>query len=111
LTDFVGIKRRYESPFVLNTANKSFMLRGDESLARTTGVPTFICFAIWRSTITSMQFRVREGKHFQFRWEFFNLFNRANFAAPINSVTNGALGRLISARDPRIMQAGLKFIY
>src|ERR1700688_927400 len=32
LTDFVHIKRRYESSFVLDTAHESFMLKRDESL-------------------------------------------------------------------------------
>jgi len=45
----------------------------------------------------------------QFRFEAFNLFNRANFALPSSSLTSGTYGRITSAYDPRILQFGLKW--
>ena len=56
-------------------------------------------------------FRLNESKRFEFRWEIFNLFNRPNFFGPNSNWSSAQFGWLNSARDPRIMQAGLKFIY
>jgi hypothetical protein len=56
----------------------------------------------------------------QFRTEFFNLFNHANFDFPerfCGGAVAGApcsapqFGRIGAARDPRILQFGLKFLY
>jgi hypothetical protein len=44
----------------------------------------------------------------QFRFEAFNLFNRANFSLPSSSLTSGRYGQITSAYDPRILQLGLK---
>ena len=49
--------------------------------------------------------------NFEFRAEFFNLFNRTNFRAPSgNSVnaSNAAFGTITATYDPRIIQFGLK---
>lgn len=74
-------------------------------------------------------FRWGEKRGFQFRWEIYNLFNRANFKdingvmtfalAPVKdsagnitgavvSQTNNAFGTPNSARSPRVMQASLR---
>ena len=47
----------------------------------------------------------------QFRTEFFNAFNHANFDLPDNFVGSPTLGRINSAQDPRRIQFGLKFIF
>jgi hypothetical protein len=57
------------------------------------------------------ELHVTETKRFEFRWEIFNLFNRPNFFAPNSNWSSGQFGWLTSARDPRIMQAGLKLIF
>src|SRR5688572_29715904 len=48
----------------------------------------------------------------QFRAEFFNIFNRVNFANPATAVNSASFGRITSTHanqgDPRIMQFGLK---
>ncbi len=61
-------------------------------------------------------FAVSEGKNLQFRAEFFNLANRANFAAPSGGVfntrggTNENLGRITSTvTTSRQIQFALKF--
>jgi hypothetical protein len=46
-----------------------------------------------------------------FRAEFFNFFNRANFNNPVNSVSAGGFGAILSARDPRIGQLALKLLF
>jgi hypothetical protein len=52
-----------------------------------------------------------ESRALQFRGEFFNLFNRANFNNPTSSVTSSSFGRILGAGDPRIVQLGLKFVF
>jgi hypothetical protein len=54
---------------------------------------------------------VTEQRNLQFRAEFFNLFNRANFGNPTATVTNPNFGRILSAGNPRIIQLGLKFVF
>jgi hypothetical protein len=56
-----------------------------------------------------------ETQRIDFRAEFFNLFNRANFGNPefdASSITDGPLfGHILSAYDPRIVQLALKFVF
>lgn len=54
---------------------------------------------------------VTEQSRFQFRAEFFNLFNQVNFNNPSNRLTRGNFGQLISAGDGRTIQFGLKFLW
>jgi hypothetical protein len=55
-------------------------------------------------------FRIREGQQIQFRGEFFNLFNHANFKLPENRLDQvGAVGKIGDAYDPRLIQFGLRF--
>lgn len=57
-------------------------------------------------------FTISETKRLQFRWEMFNAFNTAQFLNPDTTVEAGtAGGRILGARDPRIMQVALKFYY
>jgi hypothetical protein len=54
----------------------------------------------------------REDVRLQFRAEFFNLFNRANFSNPGGSLSSGAnMFRIGSANDPRIVQFALKILF
>jgi hypothetical protein len=57
------------------------------------------------------RFAITERKQFELRWEVFNSLNRPNFFNPVGAFTNPLLGRLTSARDPRIMQVALKFYF
>ncbi len=52
-----------------------------------------------------------ESQKLTFRAEFFNAFNRANFANPTSSVISSTFGRVVSASDPRIIQLGMKFAF
>jgi hypothetical protein len=56
-------------------------------------------------------FPFRERYRIQFRAEFFNTLNRANFNNPSNRVTAGAFGSITSAADPRIGQLALKVLF
>lgn len=47
----------------------------------------------------------------QFRGEFFNLFNRANFGLPNNNLQSPLFGRITSAGSPRIIQFALKYVF
>jgi hypothetical protein len=50
----------------------------------------------------------------EFRTEFFNLFNRTQFAPPNTSVGSSTFGVVSSTEpgtNPRLIQFGLKFIF
>ena len=55
--------------------------------------------------------KVGEKAVMVFRWEFFNIFNHANFANPASDVSSPSTFGTINAMsvNPRIMQYGLKF--
>jgi hypothetical protein len=55
--------------------------------------------------------RIRESMLLQFRAEFFNVFNHAQFINPTGSYNNTLMGEVRSARDPRIGQLSLKFLW
>ncbi|MGH9728006.1 MAG: adenylyl cyclase, partial [Candidatus Acidiferrales bacterium] len=55
--------------------------------------------------------KLTERFSMQFRGEFFNLFNHTNPDGVSTSLGSSLFGRVTSARDPRIVQLGLKFYY
>src|SRR3990167_6556196 len=54
---------------------------------------------------------VRGASGREFRWEVFNLFNRANFDLPNRIFGTPNFGRIFSARNPREMQFGLRLTF
>jgi len=54
---------------------------------------------------------IREAMKFQFRADFFNLFNHTNFNAPDTSLGDANFGRLSTSQDAREMQFALKFYW
>jgi len=56
-------------------------------------------------------FRIAESKSIEFRSEFFNAFNHAQFFNPDHGGGSGTFGQITQARDPRIMQFALKFYF
>ncbi len=52
-----------------------------------------------------------EAKKLEFRAEFFNIFNHANFGLPEGDIINSSFGFVTSARDPRIGQLAIKFLF
>jgi len=57
-------------------------------------------------------FNINENKRFEFRSEFFNLFNHTQFNNPDGNITDGSdFGRIDRAKDPRLIQLALKFYF
>jgi hypothetical protein len=56
-------------------------------------------------------FRITEGQTVQFRAEAFNLPNHMNPGDPIAVLNNQNFGKIFSAKDPRIMQLALKYVF
>jgi hypothetical protein len=58
--------------------------------------------------------RITEGKTFQMRIEFYNLFNHTNFANPSGNINSGNFGRITAIRsftNSRLIQLGAKFVF
>jgi hypothetical protein len=49
---------------------------------------------------------ITEGVNFQLRFEFFNLFNRANLSTVDANLPDGNFGRATSQYTPRFLQIG-----
>ena len=52
-----------------------------------------------------------EKARLEFRAEFFNILNTAQFRDPSTSITSGTFGQISTTFDPRIIQFAMKFIY
>lgn len=59
----------------------------------------------------SKNIRFNENMRLQLRAEAFNVFNHTNFRSLSTNVTSSTFGRVISTRDPRTMQFGIKFYW
>ena len=57
------------------------------------------------------EIRLMESKSLQFRAEFFNLLNHANFHLPNSDISSRTFNQIQEADDPRLIQFGLKFRY
>jgi hypothetical protein len=55
--------------------------------------------------------RLTETKSFEFRAEWFNIFNHAQFQTPNGDINSGAFGLVTGANAPRIGQLALKFFF
>jgi hypothetical protein len=54
---------------------------------------------------------IRENYAFDIRFEFFNIFNHAQFRTPTGNIDDSNFGIVTSARDPRIGQVSAKFYW
>ena len=68
--------------------------------------------------INSMDFALHkvlpmgENRRFEFRAEFYNLFNHSQFNNPDGNTTDGSdFGRIVRAKEPRQIQLALKFYF
>ena len=59
----------------------------------------------------SRSFQVREGQRLEFRAEAFNLTNSFRADNPPNALNNNLFGQLRVAKDPRILQFALKYVF
>ena len=58
------------------------------------------------------EFPLNETRHFEFRWDVFNIFNHTHFFNIDGNITDGAnFGIARKVADPRLMQAALKFYF
>ena len=58
------------------------------------------------------QFVISEGKHIQFRAEWFNAANHPNWGTPGTTLGTAAFGVITSNENlPRVLQLGLKFVF
>ena len=55
--------------------------------------------------------KITERTSLQFRAEFFNIFNHAQFGLPVGTFSSATFGDVTSANDPRIGQFALKFLF
>ena len=55
--------------------------------------------------------QVNEQSMLQFRFEFFNMFNRVNFYQPTPTINTLTFGRPTQTFDARQIQFGVKFIF
>jgi len=58
-------------------------------------------------------FRFTESKNLQFRAEFFNIFNHANFGVPVNDLNSppNVVGQIQTSQPGRLVQFALKFLF
>lgn len=56
-------------------------------------------------------FTIGERLRLQFRAEFFNLLNHAQFNNPDTTLADSNFGQITTARDPRIIQGALKLVF
>ncbi len=56
-------------------------------------------------------FRVTEGKEFQFRGELFNFLNHTNLRLPVSDIASPNFGVVQSDVGPRVIQVALKFLF
>jgi hypothetical protein len=55
---------------------------------------------------------IRDKDRLEFRTEFFNVFNHTQFLNPDGDITDGSsFGLVQRAREPRLIQLALKFIF
>jgi hypothetical protein len=64
----------------------------------------------WDTAITK-NFAIRERSRLEFRAEFFNTWNHAQFNNPDANTGDGNFGLVSSARSPRLIQGALKFVW
>lgn len=56
-------------------------------------------------------FTAREKAKFQFRSEFFNLFNRPNFGNPVATFNSPTFGTIQTSSPGRVVQLGLRVTF
>ena len=59
----------------------------------------------------SRVFEIREAQRLEFRAEAFNLTNSFRPNNPVSALNNATFGQIRTARDPRILQFALKYVF
>jgi len=55
--------------------------------------------------------KLTKAKSLQFRAEFFNAWNHAQFGSPTGNINNSTFGYVTNANPPRIGQVSMKFFF
>ena len=87
------------------------LLWGFGEAASSQGDATLEILAAFRGMGLYKNFSLSERVKLQFRAEFFNALNRANFLDPVTGVSSAGFGSIKSANDPRIGQMALKLSF
>ena len=67
---------------------------------------------LWQFDLSlSRTFQVREMQKVEFRAEAFNVLNKFTMMNPVFDLNSNLFGKVIAARDPRIMQFALKYLF
>jgi hypothetical protein len=61
--------------------------------------------------VISKKTRISERWDTEFRAEFYNLFNHTQFTNPDGNISDSTFGLVSKARDPRLIQFGLKIFF
>jgi hypothetical protein len=59
----------------------------------------------------SRSFKVWESQSLQLRFEAFNVLNHPVFNNPTTTLTSSNFGRILTANNPRILQAAIKYVF
>jgi hypothetical protein len=59
----------------------------------------------------SREFKMKERYRLQFRSDFFNIMNHANWNGATTGITSGTFGQITSFGAPRLIQLSMKFFY
>jgi hypothetical protein len=70
--------------------------------------PGYVNFDLSLSKTTAL---VGEHTKLEFRAEFFNIFNHANFLNPDTNINSGQFGQVTSTHDPRIIQLAMRLSF
>jgi hypothetical protein len=90
------------SAFVPNAAGTFGTTRYNSLIA-----PAYIDF----DTTLMKSFRITERQRFDFRAEFFNVFNHTNFMAPVVTRSSAAFGSIQASNAARIIQLAGKYSF
>ena len=67
---------------------------------------------LWQFDLSlSRTFQVREMQKVEFRAEAFNVLNKFTMMNPVFDLNSNLFGKVTAARDPRIMQFALKYLF
>ena len=70
--------------------------------------PGFVNMDLALSKTTAL---IGERSKLEFRAEFFNIFNHANFINPVTNINSGQFGQVTSTHDPRIIQLAMRLTF
>jgi hypothetical protein len=100
------------NPTLSHWFDTSAFLTGPVGSFGNAGRSTILGPGAWNvDAAVSRTFAVTEHQHVDFRGEAFNLMNHARFGNPNTTMNSPSYGQVLSARDPRILQFALKYIF